>query len=155
MKNVLKLINKKIILFSVLADNATVDPTIIVREGSLGFKIPTFSDILTFGIRAFFTIAGILALFALLQGGLAWVTSGGAKESVQKAQEKIQAAIVGMIIIVAVLAIIATFEQVVFSRRICFGLTCAVTIPGLLVVCNPQGTTSASPDWVQGAPACN
>ena len=103
-----------------------------VDANSLGFKIPSLSDILTFAIRAFFAIAGIAALFYMLIGAFGWVTSGGDKDSISAARERIQAAIVGMILIVAVLAIIWTLEQVIFKKRICLGLSCPVTLPGLI-----------------------
>lgn len=98
----------------------------------LGFQIPSFSDILTFAIRGFFIIAGLAALFFLLLGALAWVTSGGNKENVEKAQQKIQQAVVGVILIAVVLAVVATLENVVFNKKVCFGLTCPVTIPSLV-----------------------
>lgn len=103
-----------------------------VNEGALGFGIPTFSDILTFLIRFFFVIAGIAALIMMLWGALAWVTSGGEKEGVQHARDKIVAAIVGIILIVVALAIIWSMEQIVFQGKICFGLSCPVTLPALL-----------------------
>jgi len=108
------------------------DPTIKVDESKIGFKIPTLGDILTFMIRAFFILAGIMALFYLLLGALSWVTSGGNKENVDKARDKITAAILGLIIIVGVLAIIVTLEQIVFAQRLCLGLSCPITIPALL-----------------------
>ena len=103
-----------------------------IDTGALGFKIPSLGDILTFAIRAFFAIAGIAALFYMLIGAFGWVTSGGDKDAISAAREKIQAAIVGMILIVAVLALIWTLEQVIFKRRICLGLSCPVTLPGLI-----------------------
>ena len=90
-----------------------------ISNEELGFKIPSLGDLLTFAIRAFF-------------GALGWVTSGGDKDAVTAAREKIQAAVVGMILIVAVLAIIWTLEQVIFNRRICLGLSCSLTLPGLI-----------------------
>lgn len=102
-------------------------PTVI-----LGFVPPTLPDILTFIIRFFFVIAGLAALLYLLLGSLAWVTSSGDKENVKKAQEKIQAAVIGLVVIVAVLAIIVTLEQVVFQQKICIGLSCGITIPSLI-----------------------
>ena len=103
-----------------------------VEVSSLGFQIPTLGDILTFAIRAFFAIAGLAALFYMLLGAFAWVTSGGDKDAITAAREKIQAAVVGMILLVAVLAVIWTLEQVIFKRRICLGLSCSVTLPGLI-----------------------
>ncbi|QQS44367.1 hypothetical protein IPM65_02085 [Candidatus Roizmanbacteria bacterium] len=103
-----------------------------IETGELGFQIPSLGDILTFAIRAFFVIAGLAALFYMLIGAFAWVTSGGDKDAVSAAREKIQAAVVGMILIVAVLAIIWTLEQVIFKRRVCLGLSCPLTLPGLI-----------------------
>ncbi len=103
-----------------------------IDTGSLGFKIPSLGDILTFTIRAFFVIAGLAALFYMLLGAFAWVTSGGDADAVGAAQQKIQAAVLGLIIIVAVLAIVWTLEQVIFARRICLGLSCPVTLPGII-----------------------
>src|SRR3989338_10382030 len=108
------------------------DPTIQVNERDIGFKIPTLGDILTFMIRIFFIIAGLAALLFLLTGALSWVTSGGNKENVDKARDKITNAVVGVIMIVAVLAVVATLEQVVFGNRLCLGLSCLITIPPLL-----------------------
>ncbi|MBI4225630.1 hypothetical protein HY612_00790 [Candidatus Roizmanbacteria bacterium] len=108
------------------------DPTIMIEPTKIGFKIPTLGDILTFMIRAFFIVAGLAALLFLLLGALSWVTSGGNKENVDKARDKITAAILGLILIVAVLAIIVTLEQVVFGGRLCLGLSCPITIPSLL-----------------------
>lgn len=103
-----------------------------VDQRALGFRIPSLSDVLTFAIRAFFIIAGLAALLFLLMGALAWVTSGGDKENVSKAQSKITNAIIGVILIAVVLAVIVTLEQVVFAGHICLGLSCPITIPGLL-----------------------
>lgn len=99
---------------------------------SLGWSVPSLGGILTFVIRLFFVIAGLAALFFLLLGALAWVTSGGSKDAVEGAQKKIIAAVVGVVLIVVVLSIIVTLERVVFRCRICFGLSCQVTIPSIL-----------------------
>lgn len=112
-----------------------------VNQQDLGFRIPSLSEVLTFAIRAFFIIAGLVALVFLLLGALAWITSGGDKESVSKAQSKITSAIIGVILIVVVLAIIVTLEQVVFAGRLCLGLSCPITIPSLL---QPPGSVPGS-----------
>ncbi len=103
-----------------------------VSEKDLGFNIPSFGDILTFIIRAFFVVAGIFALIYLLLGAFSWITSGGDKDKVESAQKKIQAALVGVILIIIVVAIVATLEQIVFQERLCFGLTCPLSVPELL-----------------------
>lgn len=98
----------------------------------LGFKIPDITDILTFGLRFFFVIAGLIALLYLLLGALAWITSGGNKESVDKAREKIQAALVGMILIFVVLAIVVVVENIFFLPTEGLGISKPIRFPGLI-----------------------
>ena len=118
---------------STIVDRETsVTDGLIVDQNALGFKIPTLGDVLTFTIRGFFAVAGLVSLFYLLRGALAWITSGGDKDSVADARNRIQAAVIGMILIVAVLGIVWTLEQVIFNRRICLGLSCPLTLPALL-----------------------
>lgn len=107
------------------------NPNVQVDKGQLKVPILSFGGLLTFAIRAFFVIAGLAALFYLLLGAFAWVTSGGEKANVQKAQDKIRDAVVGLIIIVVVIALVATLEQIVFDKTLCLGLTCPVSIPKL------------------------
>ncbi|MEO6508730.1 MAG: hypothetical protein ABIO02_02145 [Patescibacteria group bacterium] len=101
-------------------------------DKGLGFAIPTLAEILTFAIRLVFVAGGLAALVMLLLGAFAWITSGGEKEKTKAAQEKIQAAVIGVILIAVVLAVVVTLEQVVFAGNICLGLSCGITIPSLL-----------------------
>ncbi|MFA9288723.1 MAG: hypothetical protein ACEQSA_02490 [Weeksellaceae bacterium] len=118
---------------TVAADQAVTNQTgLSIDIASLGFKIPTLGDVLTFVIRIFFVLGGLAALFYMLLGAFSWITSGGDKDAVGAARDKIQAAVVGVLMIVAVLAVVWTLEQVIFKRRICLGLSCPLTIPSLL-----------------------
>jgi hypothetical protein len=108
------------------------DSCISVNPNDIGFRIPTIAEIFTFVIRGVFVIGGLLALYYLLTGAISYITSGGDKEKTGAAQAKIQAAIVGVILIAVVLAVIVTLEQVIFSRRICLGISCPLTIPSLI-----------------------
>ena len=110
---------------------AVADDT-VYEKVDLGFKIPDITDILTFMFRFFFIIAGLIAIIYLLLGALSWITSGGNKESVDKAREKIQAAIVGLIVIFAVLAIIVVVENVFFPPGQGLGLSKPISFPGLI-----------------------
>lgn len=113
--------------------NSLVVKTVYAQnQVTLDFTPPTLVEILTFLIRFFFIVAGLAALLFLLLGALSWVTSGGDKENVKKAQEKIQAAVIGLVMVVIVLAIIVTFEQVIFQKKICIGVSCDITIPSLI-----------------------
>lgn len=122
------------------AADGTVTLTIKINQQALGFQIPNLAEVLTFIIRAFFVIAGLIALFYLLLGALEWVTSGGDEEKVAASRKKITAAVIGVILIVVVLAIIVTLEQIVFRGRICVGVSCAATIPNLVNPCCTDAT---------------
>lgn len=87
------------------------------------------SNLLTLGIRLFFIFAGVTALIWMLRGAFDYITSGGDKEKVSSAQQRIYNAVVGIFLLIGVLAIIATLEQLVFKRTFCFGLTCAIELP--------------------------
>jgi hypothetical protein len=106
----------------------------VSRTVNIDTGLPTINlaDILTFAIRIFFTIAGIAALFYMLLGAFAWIQSGGEEEAVTGARSKITAAVLGMILIVGILAVIWTLEQIIFGQRICFGISCPLTIPSLV-----------------------
>ncbi|MFW5703965.1 MAG: hypothetical protein ACOCXQ_03940 [Patescibacteria group bacterium] len=125
----------EIIRSGVNREGVTTTVTIKVDLDKLGFRIPDLSDVLTFLIRMFFVLAGLVALVFLLLGAFSWITSGGEEEAVKKSRDKITAAIIGVILIVVVLAVITTLEQVVFAERICFGVSCAASIPNLVEPC--------------------
>jgi hypothetical protein len=99
---------------------------------NLGFHIPVITEILTFILRFFFILAGLIAILYLLLGALGWITSGGNKESVDKAREKIQAAIVGLILIFVVLAVIIVIENVFFIPTQGLGISKPIVFPGLV-----------------------
>jgi len=99
---------------------------------ALGFHIPNITDILTFILRFFFIISGLVALIFLLLGALSWITSGGNKESVDKAREKIQAAVIGLVLIFIVLAIVIVIENVFFLPGQGLGLSKPIVFPGLI-----------------------
>jgi hypothetical protein len=119
-------------IFLFIASGVFAQDKLQVDTGELGWQIPQMGDIITFMIRLFFVIAGVAALLYLLLGAFSWITSGGNKENVEKARDKIQAAIVGIILIIIVVAILATFEKIVFGGKLCFGLTCDISIPSLI-----------------------
>lgn len=100
------------------------------------FQIPSLPDMISFLIKMFFFIAGIAALLYLLMGAFAWVTSSGDKENVKKAQDKIQAAVIGLVIIVFVLAIMVTLEQFVFNKKFCLGISCPVNFASYVLLQN-------------------
>lgn len=95
----------------------------------LGFVVPSLDQVLTFIIRAFFIVSGLVALLYLLLGALSWITSGGNKENVDKAREKIQSALIGVILVFIVLALVGVIENVL---SLGLGITKPIVFPKLI-----------------------
>lgn len=131
--NILNYLNN-LVFRTVYADPPPMPTSADNVQARLPFVLPSLTGILTFVIRFFFVIAALAALLFLILGAINWVTSAGEKEKVTKAQEKIQAAVVGLVVLVAVLALVITLETVVFKNSVCFGITCDIktVVPELL-----------------------
>ncbi|GIW62765.1 MAG: hypothetical protein KatS3mg090_0591 [Patescibacteria group bacterium] len=100
--------------------------------GATGFVPKIELDaVLSFAVKLFFTVAALVALYYLIMGAFEWLSSGGDDDKISGARKKITAAVIGLIMIVAVLAIAWTLEQLVFQRNICFGISCDIKIPVL------------------------
>lgn len=65
-----------------------------------------------------FTVAGIVALIYMMWGAFNWITSGGDKEKLMKAQGRIRNAIIGIFVLIAVLAAFVTIFQFVLGGTI-------------------------------------
>jgi len=57
------------------------------------------------GIQIFITVCAITVLIYMLWGALDWIASGGEKEKIAKAQNKITNAVIGFIIVFIVFAV--------------------------------------------------
>lgn len=64
--------------------------------------------LISMGIMLFITVAVLFCLIYLLMGAYDWIVSSGEKERLTKAQNKIVNALIGLIIVFAVLAIFST-----------------------------------------------
>ena len=105
----------------VYADVVTIKP---------GITPPSLSEVLGFVIKGFFILAGLAAIFYLLLGAFSWITSGGSKENVEKAREKIQAAVLGLIIIFIVLSLVVLVESIF---DVGLGVSKVIKVPTLVI----------------------
>ena len=64
-----------------------------------------FGQLVAFGLKTFIVIAGLFMLAYLLWGALDWIVSGGDKEKLTKAQNKITNAVIGVVIIFVILTV--------------------------------------------------
>ena len=76
--------------------------------------------LLSTGLQLFFFVVAIATLIYLLLGAFEWVTSSGEKEKLTKAQNKMQAAVVGLILIVVVVVVFNVIMGTVLGGK--FGI---------------------------------
>ncbi len=92
--------NKFILLTDSVNDvfgNKITPPTGIPNGGTN--PLQAIGDIFSTGIKLFIFVASMVLLAFLLWGALDWIMSGGDKEKVAKAQQKITNALIGFIAI--------------------------------------------------------
>lgn len=87
-------------------------------------KVPftNLGDLLSTGIQIALLVAGLMVFAFLIIAGIQFIASGGDKTQAQAAKDRITAAILGLIIIVAAYAIALIIEKV-FGIRIVSGIT--------------------------------
>ncbi|MBP6993993.1 hypothetical protein KBB12_02020 [Candidatus Woesebacteria bacterium] len=98
------------------------------------FRVPTLGDLVGNIIRLMFFIAGLYALVLLLLGGFEWVSSGGEEKKLTSARGKILNAIIGLVVMVAVLTLVILLEQVVFGGKVCLGISCPINMGDLSII---------------------
>jgi len=92
--------------------------------------VAALSSIIAAGIQIFIFVAAIALLIYLLLGAFDWITSGGEKEKISKAQMKITNTIVGIIVLVVVLSVFCLITvDVLHLGDSCFNFTVPVLNP--------------------------
>ena len=69
-------------------------------------------EFLVFAINSILIVAGIVAFFFLLVGGVQWILAGGDKDGTEKARKKITSALVGLAIVFSAYAIAFLVEAI-------------------------------------------
>ncbi len=98
------------------------------------FRVPSLGDLIGNVLRLMFFIAGLYALVLLLLGGFQWVSSGGEEKKLGEARNKIINAIIGLVVMVAVLTLVILLEQVVFGGKVCLGISCPIDMGSLSLI---------------------
>jgi len=111
---------------------------------NLWFCVPTLGDLIGNLIRIIFFIAGLLALFMLLLGAFEWVSSGGDEKKLTSARGKIVNAVIGLVVMVAVMTLVVLIEQIIFGGKLCLGISCPLNVGQLAIIENnsPGGRAS-------------
>ncbi len=101
---------------------------IIAVPSGIPQEVAKTGDFLSALIRLLVVVAGIFTLWQFLTGGLAFITSNGDKGKLTEAQNKIQSAIIGLVVIAGSFIVIAIASQILF------GSFTAILVPQLTPV---------------------
>ena len=88
-------------------------------------------NIISFVIQIVLFFAGLATLIYLLMGAYDWLTSSGEKEKLQKAQNKIVSALVGMFLIVVAFTLFSFIMGTVLGGKFGIGSNFEITLPSL------------------------
>ncbi|MEK7495106.1 MAG: hypothetical protein AAB788_00820 [Patescibacteria group bacterium] len=82
-----------------------ISPPDAMNLGGSGTPQQGLGNLIGFGIRMFIMLAGFSLLIYLLWGAFDWISSGGEKEKITKAQNKITNAVIGIVLVFVVLMV--------------------------------------------------
>ena len=88
-------------------------------------KIVDFAKLISALIGFVLILSGLAMFLYLIYGGWQWLTSGGDKGAIEKAQGRIAAALVGLLIVVSAWAIMTLIER---FFGICI-ISCPIKLP--------------------------
>lgn len=103
---------------SAVAGSLLVAPgSLFAQENTIDLNLPagtSFSNVSQYTptklagalINLILVLAGVVAFFFLLWGGLQWILAGGDKDGTEKARKRITAALIGLVIVFSAYAII-------------------------------------------------
>jgi len=80
----------------------------------------SMGKLISTGIQLFFLVAGLATLLYLLWGAFDWISSNGEKEKLQKAQNKIMNAAIGLILVIVVLVVFNVLMGTVLGGKFGF-----------------------------------
>lgn len=91
--------------FFLAKSSAFAEDTLITIQKPSNVKITDFGKLIGSIVGIALTLATIAAFIFLIWGGIQWITSGGDKAGVETAQHRIQAALLGLLIVFATWAL--------------------------------------------------
>ncbi len=85
------------------------DPAINILAPEKGFK--TVGNFITNALTLALAFGGLMVVIMILWGAFEWITSGGDKENVSKARNRIINALIGLAVLAAAFALARVFGQ--------------------------------------------
>ena len=96
----------------------TIAPPPGTPGGASSDPVAAISKVLSVGLQLVLIVAAILLLVYLLWGALDWLVSGGEKEKLVKAQNKITNAVIGMLMVVAAFTLFTVVTGTILGNKI-------------------------------------
>jgi len=93
-----------------LAATSRAQQNITINVPTPSAAVTNLGKLIGSGITAAIVVAGLLTFIFLVWGGLQWLTSGGDKSKYEAARDRITAAIIGLVIVAAAVAIINVIQ---------------------------------------------
>ncbi len=81
----------------------------------IGTQFPTFGSLVTFILLLLLTVGGVAFFFILIWGGIRYMTARGDEKAVTAARNTLTNGAIGLLLMVAAIAIIRLVAEVVFS----------------------------------------
>ena len=107
-------------------------PGTVTGEGPFGGpgdqSLPLLTQIISIAIGLMTLIAGIYFFFILLSGAIGWISSGGDRQKIESARQRVFNGVIGIVVVVAAIFIIQIVGGVIGFPDI---LRPQVTIPRL------------------------
>lgn len=91
----------------------------------------SLGKLISTGIQIFLFVAGLATLLYMMLGAFDWITSNGEKEKISKAQNKIQSAAIGLVLVVVVLVVFNVLMGTVLGGKFGIGEGLQFTLPHL------------------------
>ncbi len=98
--------------FSFAGAAFAVDSPNIRGFDSNSIPFPNLGKLISNILSLLFFFAALLAFLFIILGGIQWITAGGDKVAAQSARDRITAAVIGLVIVVAAFAITVILSKV-------------------------------------------
>lgn len=110
MRRIVSLASSTIVLLSLASPVFAQGDITGFNTGVVPF--PNLGPLLSNALGLLFFVAGLLAFLFIVIGGIQWITAGGDAKAAQAARDRITAAVVGLLVVVAAFAITVILGQV-------------------------------------------
>ena len=112
----------KLLLAATTVDQVvgTINPPVDNPLFNKGDVSASLGSIFATAIQIFIFVAAIAALIYMMLGAFDWITSNGEKEKLLKAQNKIQSAAIGLVLVIVVLVVFNVIMGTVLGGKFGF-----------------------------------